>query len=85
MIITALFGYVGLVLGVVATEYMNVVAGQQTVTVADLEMPVFLDPTVDLGVALRALAVLIVAGLLAGFVPARKAVRVKPIEALRAS
>ena len=85
VIITALFGYVGLVLGVVATEYMNVVAGQQTVTVADLEMPVFLDPTVDLGVALRALAVLIVAGLLAGFVPARKAVRVKPIEALRAS
>ncbi len=85
VLITALFGYVGLVLGVLATEYMNLVAGQQTVTVADMEMPVFLDPTVDLGVALRALLVLIVAGLLAGFFPARRAVRVKPIEALRAS
>ena len=72
-------------LGVAATEYMGVVAGREIIMVADMEMPVFLNPTVDLGVALRALAVLIGAGLLAGFFPARKAVRVKPVEALRAS
>lgn len=85
VLITGLFGYVGLVLGVAATEYMGVVAGREIIMVADMEMPVFLNPTVDLGVALRALAVLVGAGLLAGFFPARKAVRVKPVEALRAS
>lgn len=84
VIITAFFGYVGLVAGVAATEYMNVVAGSQTVKVAGMEMEVFKDPTVDMPVALQALAVLVAAGLVAGFVPARKAVRVKPVEALNA-
>ncbi len=63
---------------------MNVVAGSQTVKVAGMEMEVFKDPTVDMPVALQALAVLVAAGLIAGFVPARKAVRVKPVEALNA-
>lgn len=84
VIITAFFGYIGLVAGVAATEYMNVVAGSQTVKVAGMEMEVFKDPTVDMPVALQALAVLVAAGLIAGFVPARKAVRVKPVEALNA-
>lgn len=85
VLITGLFGYIGLVLGVAATEYMGIVAGREVITVADMELPVFLNPTIDLGVAVQALAVLIGAGLLAGFFPARKAVRVKPIEALRAT
>ena len=40
--------------------------------------------TVDLGIALQATVTLIVAGTLAGFFPARKATKIRPIEALRA-
>jgi putative ABC transport system permease protein len=42
------------------------------------------NPTVGLDVALEATILLIVAGTIAGAVPAWKAARVKPIEALRA-
>ena len=85
VIITSFFGYAGLVAGVAATEYMNVVAGEQSMSIiADTPMYVFLNPTVDIGIALQSLLVLIVAGMLAGFVPARKAVGVKPVTALNA-
>ncbi len=85
VIITAFFGYIGLVAGVAATEYLNIIAGTQSITVTeDMTMHVFLDPTVDIGVALQSLGVLIVAGLAAGFFPARKAVKVKPVTALNA-
>ena len=42
----------------------------------------FLNPTIDLGIAFGALTLLIIAGLIAGFFPARKAVLIKPIVAL---
>ena len=44
----------------------------------------FSDPTVDLRIAVQATLTLIIAGTLAGFFPARKATKIKPIEALRA-
>ena len=84
ILITAFFGYVGMVAGIAATEWLNVVAGTKAVEVADMKMEVFLNPTVDLGIAVQALLVLVVAGIVAGFVPARKAVHVKPVEALNA-
>ena len=43
----------------------------------------FLNPSVSLGVVSGALTILILAGLLAGYFPARSAIKVKPIEALR--
>ena len=84
VIITAISGYIGLVCGILMTEYLNATAGQETMTVADQTMYTFLNPTVNMTVAIEALFVLIIAGLVAGFFPAWKAVRVKPIEALNA-
>ncbi|TAI47026.1 ABC transporter permease [Flagellimonas allohymeniacidonis] len=43
----------------------------------------FINPSVSVGVVSGALLILMVSGLLAGFIPANSAIRVKPIEALR--
>ncbi|MDJ0758900.1 MAG: ABC transporter permease [Woeseiaceae bacterium] len=77
--ITTIAGYTGLVLGVLLLEGINTAL---VALGADLQF--FNRPEIDLRVALSALGVLVVAGSLAGFVPALKAARVKPAEALRA-
>jgi putative ABC transport system permease protein len=46
-------------------------------------MSVFKNPTVELSYVLIATGILIVAGVIAGYMPARRAVRIKPIEAMR--
>ena len=43
----------------------------------------FANPTVDIKVVIIALMVLIVAGLLAGFIPSSRATKMKPVDALR--
>lgn len=82
IVITSIFGYIGLVLGVGATEYMNFVMQHQAA--GPMGIVIFKNPTVDMSVAIQATVTLIIAGTLAGFFPARKAVRIRPIEALRA-
>ena len=82
--ITTLFGYVGMVAGIGATEWMNVQFGTQVADAGMFQARMFSDPTVDLHIALQATVTLIVAGTLAGFFPARKATKIRPIEALRA-
>jgi len=84
IVITTLFGYIGMVAGIGATEYMNAVDGVKTFGSGPMQATVFKDPTVDIGIAIRATITLVVAGTLAGFFPARKAVKIRPIEALRA-
>jgi putative ABC transport system permease protein len=73
--LTALSGYFGLVFGIGLLELLNSAIGESG------EM--FTNPTVDLSIAVKALTILIVSGALAGLIPARKAVSVKPVEALR--
>lgn len=43
----------------------------------------FANPSVNIGVVLIALTVLIISGLLAGLIPAQTAIRIKPVDALR--
>lgn len=83
IVITTFFGYVGMTAGIAVTEYMNLLAGEQTVDSGVLTFTVFKNPTVDISIAIQATLTLIIAGTLAGFFPARKAAMVRPIEALR--
>lgn len=85
VVITTFFGYIGMVLGIALTEYMNVVSGAQSVDSGMFSFTYFVNPTVDLSVAIQATIALVIAGTLAGLVPAWKAARIRPIEALRAN
>lgn len=84
VIITTLFGYIGMVAGIGVTEWMNATFGNQVMDTGGWTTTVFLNPTVDIKIAIQATLTLIIAGTLAGLFPARKAVSIRPIEALRA-
>ena len=82
--ITALFGYVGMFLGMMACQILDKTVGQKGVNIGIDEIKMMVNPSVGLDVALEATLLLVLAGTLAGIIPAWKAARVKPIEALRA-
>jgi putative ABC transport system permease protein len=82
--ITAIFGYVGMFLGMLACQLIDKTVGQSSVSIMDEKVAMLVNPFVGLDVALEATLVLIIAGTIAGFFPARKAAMVRPIEALRA-
>ena len=75
VLITAFAGYVGLVLGVGLMELIS--------PMFENSDTFFKNPGVDLRVAISATILLVVSGAVAGFIPARKAASIKPIEALR--
>ena len=84
VIITTFFGYIGMVLGVAANEYMDATIGHETIDTGLFKATMFLNPTVGLDVCIEATLVMIIAGTIAGLIPAYKASRIRPIEALRA-
>ncbi|MDE7438681.1 MAG: ABC transporter permease [Muribaculaceae bacterium] len=72
--ITLIFGYIGIFLGTVVTQVIATLMGNNEV---------FRNPTVSMTIALEVTFVLILAGTVAGLFPALKALKVKPVEALR--
>lgn len=72
--VTAIFGYIGIVAGTFVLQIIATVIG-------DVEG--FRNPTVDISIAVKVTVALIVAGAVAGLFPALKAIKVKPVEALR--
>ena len=84
VIITTFFGYVGMLLGIGANEYMDATLGHEVTDLGVEKITLFVDPTVGLDVCFEATMVMIIAGTIAGLIPAYKASRIRPIEALRA-
>lgn len=84
IIITTFFGYIGMLLGIAANEYMNATIGNMKVDSGLFTATMFVNPTVGLDVCIRATLLMVIAGTVAGLIPARKAARTRPIEALRA-
>lgn len=84
IVITTFFGYIGMVLGIAANLYMDATIGQETIDNGLFVIQMFTNPTVGIDVCVKATLLMIVAGTLAGMVPARKAAKIRPIEALRA-
>ena len=74
VVITSLAGYIGLMAGVGLLEL-----GNKYMPPSDF----FRNPEANLSIALTAMVILVVAGAIAGFIPAKKAASIKPIEALR--
>lgn len=71
--VTAIAGFCGLIFSLLLLEVVGPL----------IESDYLLNPSVDFGVAITTVLILIVAGALAGFFPARRAANIKPIVALR--
>lgn len=80
VVLTTVAGYTGLALGVGTLELVNMVLENQSQNEEEI---FFRHPEISIAVALAALGVLVLAGLFAGSIPARRALQIKPIEALR--
>lgn len=74
IVLTTVFGYVGIVMGMFGTELVDMAFGRSGY---------IKDPTVDLTLAVEVTLILVVAGALAALFPALRAIKVKPVEALR--
>jgi len=77
LFLTIISGMTGIIFGAAFIYGINAILD----SVGPVEM--FVNPSVSLGVVVTALVILIISGLLAGFIPAQSAIKIRPIEALR--
>jgi len=74
--ITAISGYAGVFLGMLVLQAIDAI-------LSNTDNPPVSNPTVDISIAVQVTITLVIAGALAGLLPALKAIKVKPVEALR--
>lgn len=74
LVLTLIAGYLGLMAGIWLVEALGS---------SGMESEMFKGPEVEVPVAVTALVILVICGCLAGFLPANRALRIKPVEALR--
>ncbi len=79
IVLTSFAGYFGLVAGVVIIELID-----KMLQNSGGETGMFKNPEVDFQIAVTALLILVICGALAGMIPAKRAIKIKPIDALRA-
>ena len=84
IVITTIFGYIGMMFGIGLMELINHGMESAASAASDTGPTVFKNPSVDLGIVMISTGILIVAGVIAGSIPAIKAIRISPIEAMRA-
>jgi putative ABC transport system permease protein len=82
VLMTSVFGYVGMFLGVGIGELVNSILENLPPDAAEVSR-VFRNPTIEINVAIGAMLILIVSGVLAGAYPAWKASRISPVIAMR--
>ncbi len=75
--LTIISGMAGIVFGALFIYGVNAILD------ANGPVDMFMNPSVNLGVVTAALLILVISGLLAGFIPAQSAIKVRPIDALR--
>lgn len=78
LVITGVSGYFGLVFGVIVIEAINYAMDR-----FNFHSEFFSNPEIDFQIALSAIVVLVIAGTIAGFLPAQKAAKVNPVVALK--
>jgi len=84
IIITTVFGYIGMISGIGLAELINWIMEQGAASNAsDTGMTVFKNPTIELNYVYLSTIILMIAGVIAGYMPAHRAVKIKPVEAMR--
>ncbi|MFZ4463289.1 MAG: ABC transporter permease [Bacteroidales bacterium] len=76
--LTTIAGYIGLVIGVFIIELID-----RNMPPPATSNTMFLHPNIDFNVAIMSLVILVISGMFAGLIPARRAISIKPIDALR--
>ena len=90
ILVTAAFGYIGMISGIGVMEGINSVMTMMGANDAPAggnmgeDLTLFRNPTVSLSIAISSTIVLVIAGVFAGYYPARKATKISAIEAMRA-
>ncbi|HET8838778.1 MAG TPA: FtsX-like permease family protein, partial [Flavobacteriaceae bacterium] len=76
--LTIISGMVGIIMATLVLFGVNT-----WLNTMDTSEMMFINPSVNMGVVITALFILILSGLLAGLIPAQNAIKIKPVDALR--